>query len=133
MRGESDTDDKPLGQQPPLEARLGLEYNDKVFSYGALLRMVAKQDRVDVGSGSIVANGIDRGPTPGFAVFSLNAGWRPSRAMLLTAGVDNVFDRTYREHLSKSGAAISGYEAPAGEPINEPGRTLWVNAQLALD
>lgn len=133
VRGENDTDDKALAQQPPLEARLGVEYNDQVFSYGALLRLVAEQDRVDVGSGSIVANGIDTGPTSGFAVLSLNAGWRPSRALLLTAGVDNVFDRTYREHLSKSGAAITGYEAPAGEPINEPGRTLWLKAQLALD
>ncbi len=133
VRGENDSDDKPLAQQPPLEARLGIEYNDRVFSYGALLRLVAEQDRVDVGSGSIVANGIDLGPTSGFAVLSLNAGWRPSRSLLLTAGVDNVFDRTYREHLSKSGAAISGYEAPSGEPINEPGQTLWVKAQLALE
>ncbi|WP_244857016.1 TonB-dependent copper receptor [Aromatoleum bremense] len=133
VRGNNDTDHKALAQQPPLEARLAVEYNDNVFSYGALLRLVAEQDRFDVGSGGIVANGMDLGPTSGFALLSLNAGWRPSKSVLLTAGVDNVFDRTYREHLSKSGAPIVGYETLTGERINEPGRTFWVKGQLALD
>ena len=37
---------------------IALEYNDGTFSYGGLLRVVAKQDRIDVGSGSIVANSV---------------------------------------------------------------------------
>jgi iron complex outermembrane receptor protein len=135
VRGSNDTDSTALAQQPPLEGRLGLEYNDGVYSAGALLRAAAKQDRYDYGSGSIVANGFDRNePTPGFAVFSVNAGWRPSKATLLTVGVDNLFDRTYREHLSRSGASVFGYDPVLiGEAINEPGRTFWVKAQLALD
>ncbi len=133
VHGRNDTDDKALAQQPPLEGRLALEYNDGTFSYGGLLRVVARQDRVDVGSGSIVSNGKDLGPTPGFATLALNAGWRPNKVTLLTAGVDNVFDRTYHEHLSQGSAAIAGYEAATNEIINEPGRTFWLKAQMALD
>lgn len=132
VRGTNDTDDKPLAQQPPLEAKLGVEYDNRVFSYGALLRMVAKQDRFDIGSGSIVANGQDLGPTGGFATLALNAGWRPNRSTLLTVGVDNVFDRTYSEHLGKGGWDFAG-GAVTDERINEPGRTFWLKAQLALD
>lgn len=131
VHGTNDTDSKALAQQPPLEAKVGVEYDDGRFSYGALLRMVANQDRVDVGSGSIVANGKDLGPTSGFATLGLNAGWRPNKTTLLTAGVDNVFDRTYSEHLGKGGWEYGmGY---TDIRINEPGRTFWVKAQIALD
>lgn len=133
VRGENDTDDKPLAQQPPLEARLALEYDDGSFSYGGLLRMVADQHRVDVGSGNIVSNGQDIGRSPGFAVFSVNAGWRPKKGVLITGGIDNLFDRTYAEHLSRTGTSLPGFVFPADTRINEPGRNVWVKAQLALD
>jgi iron complex outermembrane receptor protein len=132
VRGTNDTDNKPLAQQPPLEAKLGVEYDNRVFSYGAMVRMVAKQDRYDIGSGSIVANGQDLGATPGFATLALNAGYRPNKTTLLTVGVDNVFDRTYREHLGKGGWDF-GSAKVTDLRINEPGRTLWLKAQVALD
>ena len=50
--------------------------------------------------------------------------------MLLTAGIDNLFDVTYAEHISRSGAAIPGYESTTR--INEPGRTLWLKMQWAF-
>ncbi len=133
VRGENDTDDTALAQQPPLEARLGLDYDDGTWSAGALLRLVADQKRVDVGAGGIVANSYDLGDSGGFAVLSLNGGWRASKTVQVTAGIDNVFDRAYAEHLSKSGAAITGYDTPTGLRINEPGRNIWVKAQIALD
>ncbi|MBN9461227.1 MAG: TonB-dependent copper receptor [Burkholderiales bacterium] len=133
VRGSNDTDGKALAQQPPLEGRLALEYDDGAFSYGALLRLVAAQNRVDIGSGNIVANGQDIGRSSGFGVLSLNAGWRPKKGMLLTAGIDNVFDRTYAEHLSRTGASLPGFVFPANTRINEPGRNAWVKAQIALD
>lgn len=133
VRGENDSEHVDLAQQPPLEARLGVGYDDTVFSAGAMLRVVADQERYDIGSGGIVANGYDLGRTPGFAVFSLNGGWRASKTVLLTAGIDNLFDRSYAEHLSRSGMAISGYDTPTGERILEPGRNVWVKLQIALD
>ncbi len=133
VHGRNDTDDRPLAQQPPLEARAGLHYDDGVYSFGGLMRAVARQNRIDVGSGNIVANGQDIGPSAGFAVFSVNAGWRPRKELLMTAGVDNLFDRTYAEHLSRTGASLPGFVFPADTRINEPGRTIWLKAQLSLD
>ena len=125
-RGRNETDDAPLAQMPPLEARLGLDYARGAWSAGALVRSVAEQDRYAVNQGNIV--GQDLGPTDGFTVFSLNGGWRPREGMLLTAGVDNLFDQTYAEHLSRGGAMVSGYEQTT--KVNEPGRTLWMKLDL---
>ena len=74
--------------------------------------------------------GQDLGRTGGFAVYSFNAGWRVASRALLTAGVDNVFDQTYAEHLSRSGGGVTGY--PITTRINEPGRTLWLTFSTAL-
>ncbi|WP_303905445.1 TonB-dependent copper receptor [Thiohalomonas denitrificans] len=124
VRGENETDDRALAQIPPLEGTLALDYDNRTYLAGVLLRAAAEQDRVDVGSGSIA--GQDFGTTPGFGVLSMHAGYRPSENVKLTAGIDNVLDKTYVEHLSKGGVDIEGFEQV--ERVNEPGRTLWLQA-----
>jgi iron complex outermembrane recepter protein len=124
VHGNNDTDHKPLAQQPPAEARLGLHYDNQVYSFGLLTRFVGSQSRVDVGSGSIVTNGRDLGPTAGFSVFSVNGGYRLTQGLSLTAGIDNVLNRTYAEHISQAGAMVPGFIQTVR--INEPGRTAWV-------
>ena len=64
------------------------------------------------------------------AVFSVNAGYRFSKAVQVTGGVDNIFDRTYAEHLSRAGAMVPGYLQTTR--VNEPGRTLWLKVQVSL-
>ncbi|MFP5383782.1 MAG: TonB-dependent copper receptor [Gammaproteobacteria bacterium] len=123
VRGKNETDDRALAQQPPLEATFGLTWDNRVYSVGGLLRLVDNQDRVDPGMGNIV--GTDIGATPGFGVFSFNGSWRPNNRLLLAAGVDNLFDKAYAEHVSKSGAQmITGYTQTTR--VNEPGRNLWL-------
>lgn len=128
VHGENDTDGKPLAQLPPLEGRLGLEYDTGSWSAGALWRLVSGQHRVDVGAGNIV--GQDIGPSAGFGVFSINAGYRLRKDTLISAGIDNLFDKTYAEHISRSGALVNGYEQTTR--VNEPGRTFWLKARLSL-
>jgi iron complex outermembrane receptor protein len=125
--GENRSDDRPLAQMPPLEARLSLGYAANRWAVGSLLRWAAAQDRVDVGRGNIV--GQDVGETDAFAVFSLNGSYRVG-PVRLSAGVDNLFDATYAEHLSRSGAMVAGYLQT--ERVNEPGQTWWLQADLAL-
>lgn len=128
-RGSNDTDDTPLAQMPALETRIGLRYDKDAWSFGTLLRLVAEQNRFDLNKGNIV--GQDLGRAPGFGVFSVNGGWKPKKGMLVSAGIDNLFDKTYAENLSKAGAMVAGYVQTVR--INEPGRTVWVKAQIALD
>jgi iron complex outermembrane receptor protein len=127
-RGTNRTDDLPLAQMPPLELRTGIGYDDGRWSAGALARLVSAQKRVAPGQGTIV--GQDLGPTGGYAVFALHAGWRATRALEISAGVDNLLDRTYAEHLSRGGAEVSGFERFAR--VNEPGRVVWLKAGARL-
>jgi iron complex outermembrane receptor protein len=126
VRGENRTDDRPLAQQPPLEGRLGAQYAATRWSLGALTRLVAAQDRYALNQGNIV--GQDLGPTPSFAVCSLNGGWRLARFAFISAGVDNVLDTTYSEFVSRNGADVAGFTTTTR--VNEPGRTAWVKLDL---
>jgi iron complex outermembrane receptor protein len=134
VHGNNDTSGTALAQLPPLEGKVGLSYDDKIWSFGALARLVAKQDRYDLNKGNIV--GKDLGATSGFSVFSLNLGYRPSKQALLAAGIDNLLNKNYAESISRAngngmGGAIPGYVQTTR--VNEPGRTLWVKASLNLD
>lgn len=95
----------------------------------AFRRLVAAQDRYAVNQGNIV--GQDLGPTAGFGVLSLNGAWRPSSAILVSAGIDNLLDKLYAEHLSRGGAMVSGFEQTTR--VNEPGRTLWIKVAGRFD
>jgi len=112
-----------LPQIPPLDARFTLAYDNTRWSAGALLRVVDGQGRVAPGQGNVV--GQDLGKSAGFAVLSLNGTYRLSSQISLAAGIDNLFDRDYAEHLNLAGSADFGYPANPVR-INEPGRTAWV-------
>jgi iron complex outermembrane receptor protein len=127
VHGTNDTDGTALSQMSPLEGRLGMSYDNGVWNAGGLLRMVAAQDRFDLYKGNIV--GQDLGRTGGFGVFSLNGSYRMGKTALLSAGVDNLFDRTYAEHISRGGAMVAGFPAPTTR-VNEMGRNLWVKASV---
>lgn len=128
VRGTNDTDHTALAQLPPLDTRFGLDYDDGTLSAGALWRVVAEQNRFDVNKGNIA--GQDIGRTPGFGVFSLNAGYRPSKNVRITAGVDNLFDKTYAESISRSGAMVSGFDQTTR--VNEPGRNYWLKLDVNI-
>lgn len=114
--------DMPLAQTPPLEGRLGLDYTTGPWTFGSLVRMVAEQDRVSPGYGNIV--GVDLGSTPGFATLALNTSYKPDKTWQVSAGVDNVLDKSYAEHVSRSGAMVEGFTQTTR--VNEPGRFWWL-------
>lgn len=124
--GRNTTDQRPLPQMPPLEARLGLDYAQGPWSAGVLWRVVTAQRRYAPGQGNVV--GRDLGPSAGFGVFSLHADYRVNQGLKLSFGIDNLFDKTYAEHLNLAGNAGFGY--PGSVRINEPGRTLWLRADV---
>jgi iron complex outermembrane receptor protein len=126
----------PLAQLTPLEGRISLAYDDKKYSYGALLRLVAPKDEVANGQGNI--SGQDVGQSGGFGIFSLNAGYKPNKKTVIAVGVDNLFDKTYAEFISRSASAAATMgPIPGGYisslRVNEPGRTAWLKATIALD
>ncbi|GGJ87455.1 TonB-dependent copper receptor [Pseudomonas matsuisoli] len=124
--GKNSSDGEALPQMPPLEARLGLTYQRSDWSAGALWRVVSQQNRVAEGKGNVV--GQDFGKSSGFGVFSLNGAYRINAHFKVSAGVDNLFDRNYTEHLNLAGDAGFGY--PGDRAIDEPGRTLWTKLDV---
>jgi iron complex outermembrane receptor protein len=126
VRGNNDTDGTALAQISPLEGRIGATYDNSIWSVGGLLRMVAAQERFVVNQGNIV--GQDLGRTSGFSVLSLNAAYRVGKGILVSAGVDNLTNRVYAEHLSRGGAMVSGFTQTTR--VNETGRNLWLKANF---
>lgn len=129
VHGTNISESKALPQMTPLDTTLGVRYDDGVFTGGLLVRAVAGQTRTDAGWGNIV--GADVGETGGFATLSLNGGWRPNDIVTVSAGIDNLLDKTYAEHVSKAGTATlaaEGFEQTSR--VYEPGRTLWVKGSV---
>ena len=129
VKGKNETDNLPLAQLAPLEGRLALAYDDNQYSYGALLRLVAPKNDFAQNQGNI--SGKDIGPSGGFGIFSVNAGYKPNKKTRLAVGIDNLFDKTYAEFISRGGAQVAGYRQTMR--VNEPGRTAWLKATINLD
>lgn len=128
--GKNTTDGKALPQMPPLDTRLGLTYSEDDWSAGALWRVVARQDRIDRNAGNVVGKDYDK--SAGFGVFSLNGAYRLNKNLKVSAGVDNLLNKNYSEHLNMAGNAGYGYPANDPTPINEPGRTLWTKIDVSF-
>ena len=128
--GKNTSDGKALPQMPPLDTRLGLTYSQDDWSAGALWRIVARQDRIDRNAGNVVGKDFDK--SAGFGVFSLNGAYRINKNLKVSAGVDNLLDKNYSEHLNMAGNAGYGYPANDPRAINEPGRTLWTKVDVSF-
>jgi iron complex outermembrane receptor protein len=93
--GVGGANEEPLPMIVPLEARLGLRVHEAIadprWGVEFAARLADDQDRV--------AASLLETPTPGYAVYDIRTYWRPRQNVLLVAGVENLADRNYREHL----------------------------------
>ncbi|MFO7808281.1 TonB-dependent receptor domain-containing protein [Guyparkeria sp.] len=115
-RGRNTSDSRNLPQIPPLSGRVGLLAEHGDFSGGVDLRWADRATELDT------ASGLDTRETAGYGVVDLHAGYRISKNWQIRAGVENLFDKTYSEHVNRA------YSGAFGDPtsrINEPGRTVW--------
>ena len=126
--GENTDDHQPLPQMPPLEARLGLTWEQGDWSSTGLLRMVSPQHRVAMNEGNVVGKDFDQ--SAGFAILSANAAWKVNNYLKLSSGVDNLLDKNYSEHLNLAGNSSFGYSSDT--PVNEPGRTVWAKMNVTF-
>jgi iron complex outermembrane recepter protein len=131
-KGHDETNHVALAQLPPLEAQLGLQYDDKKWALGGVVRFVSAKKDFSQGYGNIA--GKDIGVTGGFAVFSLNAAYKPAQHITFNAGVDNLFNKNYAEFISRSGnsmgMSIPGYTQTIR--VNEPGRMIWLKGTFSF-
>lgn len=124
--GKNTTDNKPLPQISPLEARLNLRYIQDNYTLGAYWRLVDGQNRVSLHQGNIV--GYDLKESAGFGTLSLNGTYHIQNGVDLSVGIDNVLNKTYTEHLNKLGDAGTGLAAT--EQFNDIGRNYWARISM---
>ncbi len=122
---DNTSDDRPIAQTPPLDVALTTDYEKDSWHLGAKVRLVAKQTRVDddINTGS----GQDVGQTAGFQVADLYGSYRFENGVRFKAGVNNLFDTTYAEHLNRGNTFDT-----TQTQVNEPGRSVWVTADMAF-
>ena len=115
VRGRDTGTDRDLPQVPPLALRAGIRMPvSGIGSVEVLLDAASDQDRI--------APGEDR--TPGYAIYHLRLRGEHLRiggvSVALSGGIDNLFDRAWRRHLSTL----------RGLNVFEPGRNFFFRLQV---
>ncbi len=101
-RGQDMEYDVPLPEIPPLSTLSGVRYvhpSERV-TVQAEARLVARQDRISPRAGEDA--------TDGFAVYNLHATFRAGGYFVIQAGVENITDVFYHEHLDRANIAQPG-------------------------
>ena len=126
-RDASFDDDEPAYGVAPAEARLGARWmpGPRSFFLDASLRAVTEQPRASTRR--------NEGETDGFTTVDLRTGVSLLGNVDLQAGVSNLFDATYREHLSARTVRFDVLSAEQNQSfIPEPGRSLFVRVQYGF-
>ena len=119
----NESDNRAIAQTPPLEGTASLEYWQEGWMLAGEMRSVAKQSRVD--DDPVTGSGVDFGVTPGYTVYRLYGLFKLGKLAELKYGIDNLFDKYYREHLNKP----SGFDPTSSTPVYEPGRSYWARLE----
>lgn len=117
-RGQDLTDDRPLPEISPLDfrERISVKVWKDVLSGNVSVRHVMSQDRISTAFGEK--------PTEAFTTMDLGLTARPVSGIQVTLGVQNLFDVSYREHLSRY--------IRAGMPLLSPGRNFVLMAAYSF-
>jgi hemoglobin/transferrin/lactoferrin receptor protein len=117
VRGLNQKDDQDLQQISPLNSIIGIEYfplNWVSADFSAIL--FAEQNKVAP----------DEKTTPGYATFTFKLNFINLKIGTIKSGfsigIENIFDKGYRDHLSTSRGSIT----------IEPGRNYFIRANLAF-
>jgi outer membrane receptor for ferrienterochelin and colicin len=118
--GIAGSDEEPLPQIPPLEGRIGWRIHDtspeRRWNIEVGGRLVNQQQRI--------ATSLLETRTPGFSVWDTRSVFRVPRVpgMVIALGVENMFDRRYREHFD--------FRNQNGLSIFQPGANFYVGTSV---
>jgi len=104
VRGERDDIDDNLYRIAPLNATFRVNYASANWSATVESVLYNKQNQVSETN--------SEQKTSGYGVVNLSGTWQATDSLQLAAGVDNVFDREYQDHLN-------GYNRAANPDISK--------------
>lgn len=115
VSSHNDSDNRNIAQTPPLSGYVALNKQAGDLGLGARFRFQDKQSAIDT------LSGLDTQKTPAWSVLDLYGSYRINKTVKVMAGVDNVFDHAYFQHVGRT-------DSLTGNTINlyEPGRSAWV-------
>ncbi len=118
VNSHNDTDGRNIAQTPPLSGYVALNKQMNDLGLGARLRFQQQQDNIDL------LSGLDTQKTPAWSVLDLYGSYNFTKSVKLLAGIDNVFDHAYYQHIGRT-------DSLTGNTINlyEPGRAAWLKVQ----
>ncbi len=122
VRGERRDTSDDLYRIAPLTARTMLSYVQTDWSIGFEAETVASQNRV--------SDENREKKTSGYAVFNLSANLQPTENILLTAGINNLFDRGYENHLGGYNRIANNPDIAQGDRIPGLGRSAYLGASV---
>jgi len=111
--------DEPLPEIAPLDVRYAIygSYLKDRLRPEVIFRYVAEQSRASAEFGETV--------TPSFSLLDVKIGYQITSGLSVNAGVNNLLDENYFEHLNRS---VRG----ANAPIFAPGRNFFANLNLTF-
>lgn len=123
-RGKRQDVDDNLYRIPPLKGRLRLSYDGG--EWGAYLegQFAAEQDKISEANND---PSTDDPRTPGYGLVNIGAQVQVADGLRVDFGVNNVFDREYRDHLSGFNR-VSKSDVAVGERLPGSGISAFVRA-----
>ncbi|RKT27814.1 iron complex outermembrane receptor protein [Roseovarius halotolerans] len=115
-KGRNTTDKRDIAQIPPLQGQISLAYGIDGWRAGARVNWALDQNQIDPAR--------DPGPTPGFATLDLFGSYELTKNAIVLAGINNVTDETYANHLSRANLFD-----PTVTQVNEAGRTFYLKVE----
>jgi iron complex outermembrane receptor protein len=119
VTGDTVIKNDALPEIPPFETTFSVNYR---LLHGKLVpkvsyRLVAAQHHV--------SDAFYEPETPGFSILNFSVAYKVNKNIDINAGVNNIFDVSYFEHLNRK---IIG----STEKLYEPGRVFFVNLNLSI-
>ncbi|MAP95268.1 MAG: TonB-dependent receptor [Ponticaulis sp.] len=122
VRGERRDIDDNLYRVAPPNLSMGLTWEKESWSTTFEVRGYADQDDVSATNSEAQSDG--------YVIVNAYADWDINDGVRLSAGVENLFDQVYRDHLS--GYNRNGFgDVPLGERLPGPGRGAFVRLSLS--
>ena len=122
VRGKRrDTNDN-LYRIAPLTARTQLSYIEPDWRIGVEAVTVAEQNQVSAEN--------EEEETSGYAIFNLSGEYQLSQSLQVEGGINNLFDRKYRNHLGGYNRVSGNEDIAVGERLPGLGRSVYVGLNL---
>jgi len=130
VRGRNTDLDDDLWRIPPLNGTVGVTHKRDTWQVHLESEWAAAQDRI---SEIHVENEADTAndTTPGYGLIHIVGTWTPIENLTVTAGVQNLFDQSYRRHLSGFNR-VAGSDVAQGDRLPGAGRNIFLSVDVTF-